>query len=224
MVSFPSWDLSCRFGTFGVVGGTARRFLPRADGGFDYFPRGMCKPGYRVEAAIRERIMELAREQRDAMKPALVTYLALAVVLFFVAMGEIPAPNGKPPQMSAALWWSFGVGAVFVAFVVMIIRRYRRRIAALLKDAPVVTMSEDDYRQLVVRRWMAARWQWAFWFLVLAMGARDFLNQNASAGFRWFHMGLAALCVVALLQVSIESLTVWRWSRSLRIAPPTRGV
>ncbi len=105
MWRFPIWDLSNRFGSFGIVNSTTRLFLARPDGGLDYFPRGMRNPGYRVDPEIRDRIMEQARELRDTITPLLATYLCMAIGLFFVSMSEIPAPSDNPPSLPAALWW-----------------------------------------------------------------------------------------------------------------------
>ena len=39
----------------------AQQFVPRADGCFDFFPKGMRKSGYRVDSETRDRVMRLER-------------------------------------------------------------------------------------------------------------------------------------------------------------------
>lgn len=212
MWKFPIWDLSNRFGCFGIVNGTARLFLARPDGGLDYFPRGMRRPGYQVDAQIRDRIMEKAGKHRDAMRPLWVTYLCLVVALFFVAMSEIPAPTDKPPSLPAAVWWEFAISVVFVAVTLAIGRHYRHGAMALVKDASIVNMPEEEYRELVVRRWKEAKGHSAIMFLLI-VSSFGTTRHAFTTEFQWMHTVMTGLIVVAILQLAVETITVWRWSR-----------
>jgi hypothetical protein len=213
MRKFPIWDLSNRFGSFGIVNATARLFLARSDGGFDYFPRGIRKPGYQIDAQIRDQIMEQAGQHRDAMRPLWITCLCLAVALFFVAMSEIPVPTDETPSLPVAVWWEFAVGGVFLALALAIGRRYRDRAMALVKGAPIVNMPEEEYRELVVRRWKEAKRQSLAMYLVIFINF--FTTRHAfTTEFQWMHIVITSVLVVAILQRAVETITVWRWSRA----------
>src|SRR4051794_17709782 len=60
-------------------GGYFTQWRPRPDGLFDYFPRGMRKPGYRVDSEVRDRIMLLAR------KPGRL-FVALILIIVLVSL------------------------------------------------------------------------------------------------------------------------------------------
>ena len=172
----------------------------------------MRKHGYQVDAQIRDRIMEQADEHRDTMRPLWVTYLCLVVALFFVAMSEIPAPSDNPPSLPAALWWEFAISVVFVAVALAIRRRYRRRALGLVMAAPIVSMPEEEYRELV-GRWKKAKGQSLFMFLAIV--SSFFTTRHAfTTEFQWMHIVMTGLIVVAILQLAVEAITVWRWSRA----------
>jgi hypothetical protein len=66
----------------------ANRFRPRADGGFDYFPEGVRKPGCCVDPDTRDRIMRLERGL-DGLFMGLSAILALIVLTAGSLLGHV---------------------------------------------------------------------------------------------------------------------------------------
>jgi hypothetical protein len=217
-VQFPNWDLSYRPLSLSPTTKMARRFLPRGDGDLDYFPRGLLKAGYRVDIETRNRIMEQARKYGEAMGPILAAYLIVAVIVFFASMSDLPSAPGTPLAIPYEMWWLIVGAAVLFPFVWTIARRHRRRISDLLRDAPVVRMTEETYRTLVVRRWTEmSKWRMALdllispWVLYVTIHAAS----APSGSFRWFAMAMTVVVVIAILQQIVEAVAVWRWSRAI---------
>lgn len=219
MPRFPSWDLSYRPLSLSHATNVGRRFLPRADGDLDYFPRGLLKPGYRVDIETRDRIMEQARKYGEAMGPVLAIYLIVAVIVFFASMSNLPSAPGTPLAIPYEMWWLVVGAVVLFPFVWTIARRHRLRVNDLLRDAPEVRMREEAYRAMIVRRWTEmSKWRMALNFLMSAWVLYVTIHAATapSGSFRWLAMVMTSVVVIAILQKIVEAVTIWRWSRAIQ--------
>jgi hypothetical protein len=91
-----------------------------------------------------------------------------------------------------------------------------------LRDAPVVHMTEEDYRRLMVRRWKELPRRRLLLNLLLMLAPVVLLTGVAMGGFsapawqRTLAIGVAVLLWVGILQLAFEVIRVWRWSGALR--------
>lgn len=105
-------------------------FRPRTDGGFDYFPDGTSKRGYRVDPPTRNRIMRI-RRGLDCL------FFGLIATLVLAGFAVEPLLRGTYPFVLLFL-----AGGAIGGVVMLVARRgSRRMIQDLLRGA------------LLVRRW-----------------------------------------------------------------------
>ena len=195
----------------------ANRFRPRADGGFDYFPEGVRKPGYCVDHETRDRIMRLERGL-DGL------FVGLIAVLVLILLAAAPLLSRVFPL--ARLWLTLG-GGVILTIALQIARRGARRMTRdLLRDAPPAHVMPDDdyrdYRALMVRRWKEMPRLRMLRNLSLLFGPAIFVTAIAAGEIsvqgwpRIVFLGLAVVFWVGILQLVFEIIRVWLWSRALR--------
>jgi hypothetical protein len=198
--------------SFGA-GSLAQQFVPRADGYFDFFPKGMRKTGYRVDSEARDRIMRLERGP-DGL------FVALIVIIVLVTVAAQPLLHAVWPL--GGLWLTL-VGGVVTGIAVRISYRGARRMTSeFLRDAPVVHMTEEGYRQLMVRRWKELPRRRLLRNLLWMLAPVVLLTGVATGGIlapdwqRFLAIGAVVLVWPAILQSAFEVTRVWRWSRPLR--------
>ena len=216
MLKLMMRDLSILPFSWGAVNITLQRFRPRADGSFDYFPCGMRKPGYCVDSQTRDRILDRARDAHFAQLGLSVLVVILGIVAFFIAISQLPATVGQAePLFPPAVVW-FGVVAVVLTVpLTWLTRRETRRVTKeLLRDAAVVQMSEREYRGLVALRWKEMPKGRILWNLssLFAPFVLYFEGIAERPSGRWLLVAAICLSVVAVLQLAVEAITVWRWS------------
>jgi hypothetical protein len=195
------------------AGSLAQQFVPRADGYFDFFPKGMRKTGYRVDSGTRDRIIHLERGP-DGL------FVALIVIFVLVSLAARPLLDAVSSLRGLGLTLVAGLA---MGIVVQISRRgVRRMTSGFLRDAPVVHMTEQDYRRLMVRRWkelprrrMLLNLLWMFALVVLSTLAATG-EISVLAWQRDGAIGLAVVIWAGILVLAYEVVRVWRWSRALR--------
>ena len=192
----------------------ANRFRPRADGGFDYSPEEVRKPGYCVNHETRDRIMRLERGL-DGLFVGLIAILVLIVLAAGSLLSHV--------LPLARAWLILGAGVIVVIGLRIARRGVRRMTLDFLGHAMAVPgMSDDDYRALMVQRWkdtprlrMLRNFSLLFVpaILITAVAAGEI---SAYGWPRIIIVPLAVVIWVGILQLAFELIQVWRLSRALR--------
>ena len=108
----------------------ARLFVPR-ENGFDYYPFGFDKPGYRVE---RELLDEAVRIERSGSQRALAGIGGVALLLYFVLPNiALAHPELVPVANSAIIRIAIAIPLLALIYALVMLRR-RRLLAILLLD------------------------------------------------------------------------------------------
>ena len=108
----------------------ARLFVPR-ENGFDYYPFGFDKPGYRVD---RELLDEAVRIERSGSQRALAGVGGVALLLYFVLPNiAIAHPALVPVANSAIIRIAIAIPLLALIYALVMLRR-RRLLAILLLD------------------------------------------------------------------------------------------
>jgi hypothetical protein len=205
---------------------TAQCFRARDDGDFDYFPLGSRKLGHRIDLETRDRIMQMARATDRRI-------LALMAILFgLMVLGEAVLARIYPPSRHlfltvGPLWFAFFVAAAATIPAVAIFgRNGRRSRAGILEGAPVVRLSEGEYRELTARRWRGVPRNQKVFNLLLIVVMTSLVLHEAYVGFMapaahppWWGIAFAILGIflaAALVQLAIEAFRAQIYSRSLR--------
>jgi hypothetical protein len=126
-----------------IRGQLDRLFLQREDGDWDYYPRGFAKPGYRVDAAVRQKLLAepvFPRHGFLVVVPTLVgTWFSHSFenkLLFAIAAGLLPA------------------------ILHQVYRRGRLRITLSESRERVPALSKVEQRRRKVENWQrSAPWQ-----------------------------------------------------------------
>jgi hypothetical protein len=189
-------------------------FRSRPDGGFDYFPDGTSRRGYRIDSPTRDRIMRI-RRGLDGL------FFGLIAILVLASFVMRPALHGTYTLLGMLV----AGGAIGGVVLVVAKRGARRMIRDLLRGAPAVGgLSEAERRALLVRRWREVpRWRLFLTLLGLIALAIVFTATAAGQDLRdaplvpdLVIIGLAVLAWAAILQLAFELIRLWRWSRALR--------
>jgi hypothetical protein len=189
-------------------------FRPRPDGGFDYFPDGMSRRGYRIDPPTREGILRI-RRGLDGLVFGLIAILVLASLVVR------PALHGTYTLLGMLV----AGGAIGGVVLIVAKRGARRMILDLLRGAPAVDgLSEAERRALLVRRWKEMPHQKVF-LTLLGLIAMAIVFTASAAGQdpgdaplvpHPVMIGLAVLMWAAVLRLAFELIRLWRWSRALR--------
>ena len=100
----------------------ARLFVPR-ENGFDYYPFGFDKPGYRVD---RELLDEAVRIERSGSQRALAGVGGVALLLYFVLPNVALAhPELVPVANSAIIRIAIAIPLLALIYVLVMLRRRR---------------------------------------------------------------------------------------------------
>ena len=204
----------------------ALRFQQREDGGWNYFPLGFRKLGYCVDGSERQRILEiLDGSNRILLLPFIVSF-GLGVLAQDWLLRLLPSLHSV---------FYGGVGLIVVAAVMSIAcipislvtrRGARRLISELLRDSSRITLSEQEYRNVIARRWMEipqTRKQGHFIFVVCMLilflwcALSDFTSQASHFRGAGFVAG-AILAAVTAIRSARDALKARRWSRRLRVS------
>jgi hypothetical protein len=105
----------------------ARLFVPR-EHGFDYYPFGFDKPGYRVD---RELLDEAVRVERSGSQRALAGVGGVALLLYFVLPNIALAHPGLVPVANSAII-RIAVAIPLLALIYALVMQRRRRLLAML--------------------------------------------------------------------------------------------
>jgi hypothetical protein len=108
----------------------ARLFVPR-DNGFDYYPFGFDKPGYRVD---RELLDEAVRIERSGSQRALAGVGGVALLLYFVLPNMALAHAALVPVANSAIIRIAIAIPLLVLIYFLVMQRRRRLLAVLLLD------------------------------------------------------------------------------------------
>jgi hypothetical protein len=211
------------------AGSMTRRFLPQADGGFDYFPRGLRKPGYHIDSGARDRISQALRSLDREWSVLLAILFALIVIAGAIWVRVYPSSDSS---LSTAELLSL---AVFAAFIISLPawvigqRGMRRWIDEFLRDTAVRRLSEEEYRGLIARSWTDLPRNWKIFKFLCGVGivatsawtADVMLTSQGTHAWLGVYLGVylaayAALSAASVVQLAIEALRAERWSRSVR--------
>jgi len=190
-----------------------RLFVPREGGGWDYYPFGFAKPGYRADTTLVE---ESLRIERSGSQRALLGIGVIALLLYIVLPnlalshpGLIPVANSPIIRLALAIPL-----VALVYFLVMARRRMLLRAVLLDRMAKSPPLSPAD---ILARR--ASQWRAIPWFsriailaclplgaLALALYGIQRLGQtDALAG---WESGLAAALAIGL--VALYGFVIYR--------------
>jgi hypothetical protein len=205
---------------------TAQCFQARDDGGFDYFPRGLRKPGHRIDSETRDRIMQSARAM-DRQILVLMAILFGVMVLGEAVLARIYPPSRHLFQTVGPLWFAFFVAvAASIPALVIVGRNGRRSRAGILKGATEVRLSEEEYRELTARRWLGVPRNWKVFNLLIILVMTTLALHEAYVGFTapganppWWGMAFAIFGVFlawGLVQLAIQAVRAQIYSRSFR--------
>jgi hypothetical protein len=181
-----------------------RSFPPEADGHWGYFPRGLRKPGYRVDAAMRERILEITRAGNRS-----VSVLIIVGSIAFIAAGTY----GVMP--------AFAVVAVVVFVGSVSIRKKQRRVASILKNAATVPVLSSDQRgRIVAQSWAEAslgkkRFLLLCYPLLIVCLLAATAQQLAASGSAAHWLGVGEIVAAGVLAVTYLRFLMG-WIRSTR--------
>jgi hypothetical protein len=202
----------------------ALRFQQREDGGWDYFPLGFRKLGYRVDGSERQRILEiLDGSNRILLLPFIVSF-GLGVLAQDWLLRLLPSLHSV---------FYGGVGLIVVVAVMLIAcipislvtrRGARRLIAELLRGSKRVTLSEEEYRSVIARRWIEIPVARKLWHFIFAVGmlilflwgaASDFTSGASHLLGAGFVVG-AVLAATTAVRSGRDAVKAERWSRRAR--------
>ena len=146
--------------------------------------------------------------------------MALILIIVLVSLAVRDLHHAAFPL--GGLWLTL-FGSVAAGIAVGIRYRGRHRMTMeFLRDAPVVHMTEEDYRQLMVRRWKELPRRRLLQNLLLMLAPVVLLTGVATgeiaapAWQRPLATGVAVLLWAAVFHMACEVIRVWRWSRALR--------
>jgi hypothetical protein len=187
-------------------------FRPLADGGFEYFPEGTSKTGYRIDPPTRDGIMRIRRGLDG---------LFFALILILVFANFVAEPRLRDGYQHVLF---LVVGGAIGGIVMLVARRgSRRMIQDLLHGAPSVPgLSEEERRALLVRRWKEVPRERLLLTLLALMTPVMLVTviavDHGQATFVPYPviLGLAVLAWFAVLQLIFEILRLLWWSRALR--------
>ena len=198
-------------------GGNYAQWRPLPNGHFDYFPKGMRKSGYRVDAETRDRLMRLQGGLNSFDYGVFSVIIVLQMIIGGLLSRHYPSSNLVRPLALFA-------GVVVLISIQAVSGRGARRIAAeLLRQAPAVELSEEEYRETMIRRLEEAPKQRLFLnvaFLLLVvmlivaavMAKPEYLTS-------WMGVILAVVGLVVgvgFAQMAIDIVRVHRWRRAAR--------
>jgi hypothetical protein len=205
----PSEFLSLR-------GGNYAQWRVRPNGQFEYFPMGMRKPGYCVDSETRDRIIRLARGLNSF------DYTVFsAVIMMMLFAGNVL--SRLFPAGGLLVWPVTLFAGVIILIAVQRVsdRGAVRMRSELLRQAPVVQVSEIEYRETMVRRLEGAPKRrivqnFVFVLLMLILGAASVMAELEYTT-AWLGIVAAILGVVVaagFAQMAIDILRVHRWRRT----------
>jgi hypothetical protein len=191
----------------------SRLIIPRSGGGWDYYPFGFAKPGYRIDAALLE---DAVRIERAGPARALIGIGAIAVLLYIL----LPKLAEVHPELialanSPVIRLAVAVPLLaLVYFLVMVRRRLllRKHLAGRIAQGPPLSAAA-----ILARR--AQSWRETPWFSRMAAFAAIPLGALAMAlyashragqadGLAPWEAGLAAGFAVGL--VALYGLLIYR--------------
>jgi hypothetical protein len=140
-----------------------RLLIQGNDGGWDYYPFGFKKPGYRTNAALLD---EVVRIERGGPKRALIGIAAIAILLY-VVLPNLAAthPQLVPLANSPIIRLAVAVPLLALVYLVVTIRR-RFLLRGLLADR-IAQRPPLSAAAILARR--AQYWRMTPWFSRIAM-------------------------------------------------------
>ena len=192
---------------------TSRLFIPSDDGGWDYYPFGFKKPGYRVDVALLE---EAVRIERSGPRRALIGIGVIAILLYMV----LPNLAEVHPELialanSPVIRLAVAVPLLALVYLLVMARRrslLRKLLAGRIAQGPPLAPSAILARR--AKTWRATpRFSRIAMFtgipvaaLAMALYASQRAGQaDALAG---WEAGLAAIFAVAL--VALYGFVIYR--------------
>jgi hypothetical protein len=124
-----------------------KNFLQRSDGDWDYFPRGLSKPGFRVDTALRQKLLAAARANTQQL--GLLAASTLALIHFGAPEIARAYPAIAPFALSAVIRVSMGL-LILIPLYIFVMRwdkSYRNR---LLAQSPIMEprLSQEDVKAM----------------------------------------------------------------------------
>jgi len=176
-------------------------FRERSDGHWDYFPKGHKGPGYQVNTAQRERLLQLIKYERFCYVIAIMTIL---VVFALMAAGALGMWFLRWGWVAMPLMW-FGLLSPIALL------NFRRRRA--LKDAAPApnTMTLEELRFRAADLLPTLRiLLWLLFFLVL-------VACSLAVAYAGYVFDDSIMIVGGVVLASIYGRSVWNWALIYRL-------
>ena len=198
---------------------TGRQFRPSVDGEIDYFPRGFGRPGHRIDPETRDVIIRASRAFDLEWALVMMVLFGLVSALAVGLPWFYPLTVPWPPTVELVATAMLAAYLIWIPAWVIGLRGLRRLTDQLLKGVPVVSLSQAEYRRLIVQSWLDlprgmkfSKFLSGLFYLVILMAALRTSNSiNA-----WIPAVLAAYVAMGLIQFAIEATRAQIWSRALR--------
>jgi len=135
----------------------SRLFIPGDDGGWDYYPFGFKKPGYRVDAVLLD---EAVRIERSGSRRALVGIAIVAILLYSVLpnLAEVH-PSLIPPANSPIIRLAIALPLLALVYLTVMARRrllLRGLLAGRIAQRPPLSPAAILAQR--ARNWRATPW------------------------------------------------------------------
>ncbi len=129
-----------------------QQFMARPDGDGDYFPKGLAKPGFRVNDEMRKRLV--GKTQAPVWLIGLLMAGAIGLVRFGGFAIARSCPNLAPYANSRIICWAVAI-PVFALALWVVAKTYRRDRDHALKDVERARarFSKEDVRASVTVGW-----------------------------------------------------------------------